>query len=859
MFRAPDGKEFSDRAAYRKHLFLTQYTFKDRDSEILRKLPGDIDGQPFDLTSLRRCEVALLDRSEAVQVDELTDCRVFIAACVDSVFVRNCTGCVFTVACKQLRTRDCEDCEFRLYCKTEPIIETSHGMTFAPFNGAYVGHAEHLRAASLTTPNLWFGVYDFNDEAKTGNNWRLLDEEERGDDVWRPLHDNSEVAIPVTKPGSAAPVAPTGNETARVPAGGSSTLSFSFTTSASEAEAAVHAQMSARIPSGTKAICTASAPPTGQSCPVERGPSVIPPPGTREIGTGGKIGWDPSRVGDGDGAAGGRPTAAAREGRDCNGGVGWDSSRLPVANSAGTNVGRGRKADASDAVVDGAAVAPPPKGNVAKPRIGWDPSRLSTAGDGNFAKRDTGVASPDAICSGEASSNVPPRMKASDPDVDESADGRANQRATAAPATATVGWDPARLSTTRATEGTAGSAITPVGAGTPAAGASGAPEKELPETRVARARPASASTGKVGWNASRIRNPAVPALVAANRSSATSPSVEAELVASDAETSKIGWNASRIGNPGVPAPTKMKKEAGAPTAAAVAAAVTAAVAVAGRTSASDGAVGKVAVAAQGRGERRVEVPLQLRAVLIYASTQRGIDLRKWFDVGDGDATNAAPTLLTVVQFELVLAGLAEGLKAGLSEEERVEIDAAIAPEVVALAAAVATLPGSEGAADDGRKNGDGGSSDRDVVDVGRFLDLCGIPPSAPPSEQQTRKYKSAGRASLPVPPATDSGSEKDSDDQGCFSEETIDDDTLANALTHEGESRGRGKELNIGTHGRACVGLKQPVGCSSQGAFADWEAFLRVSSVPLEVFRAALGQVGLQLSRERVRTTRNRG
>ncbi|CAN0068204.1 unnamed protein product, partial [Ectocarpus sp. 8 AP-2014] len=100
--------------------------------------------------------------------------RVFIAACVDSVFVRNCTGCVFTVACKQLRTRDCEDCEFRLYCKTEPIIETSHGMTFAPFNGAYVGHAEHLREAGLTTLNLWFGVYDFNDEAKTGDNWRLL-------------------------------------------------------------------------------------------------------------------------------------------------------------------------------------------------------------------------------------------------------------------------------------------------------------------------------------------------------------------------------------------------------------------------------------------------------------------------------------------------------------------------------------------------------------------------------------------------------------------------------------------------------------------------------------------------------------
>lgn len=28
--RAPDGTEFTDRAEYRKYVFLTQYTFKDR-------------------------------------------------------------------------------------------------------------------------------------------------------------------------------------------------------------------------------------------------------------------------------------------------------------------------------------------------------------------------------------------------------------------------------------------------------------------------------------------------------------------------------------------------------------------------------------------------------------------------------------------------------------------------------------------------------------------------------------------------------------------------------------------------------------------------------------------------------------
>jgi hypothetical protein len=48
------------------------------------------------------------------------------------------------------------------------------------------GHAKQLVAAGLTTPNLWYAVYDFNDELKTGFNWRILDFEEEGD-AWYPL------------------------------------------------------------------------------------------------------------------------------------------------------------------------------------------------------------------------------------------------------------------------------------------------------------------------------------------------------------------------------------------------------------------------------------------------------------------------------------------------------------------------------------------------------------------------------------------------------------------------------------------------------------------------------------------------
>ena len=105
VFTASDGTSFSDRGAYRKYEFALSYTFAGRQGgeELLqlRKAPGSIDGQPFVLEKLRRCEVQLLDHSEAVQADYLEDCRVFIAASCDSVFVRNCTGCTFTVACKQ--------------------------------------------------------------------------------------------------------------------------------------------------------------------------------------------------------------------------------------------------------------------------------------------------------------------------------------------------------------------------------------------------------------------------------------------------------------------------------------------------------------------------------------------------------------------------------------------------------------------------------------------------------------------------------------------------------------------------------------------------------------------------------------
>ncbi|CAN0179206.1 unnamed protein product, partial [Phaeothamnion confervicola] len=180
MPTAPDGMHFEDRNEWKRYMMENFYSFRRRQGESLAKQPGTIDGQPFELEALSDCEVLLLDHMDQTQVDELQNCRVFIGAASASVYVRQCRNCVFTVACQQLRVLESHGCTFYLLSKTDPSIEHSDGLAFAPFNGEYPEHGQHLTAAGLDlNENRWSSIYDWNDPDKTGVHWRILPEEER--------------------------------------------------------------------------------------------------------------------------------------------------------------------------------------------------------------------------------------------------------------------------------------------------------------------------------------------------------------------------------------------------------------------------------------------------------------------------------------------------------------------------------------------------------------------------------------------------------------------------------------------------------------------------------------------------------
>ncbi|KAJ1439163.1 tubulin binding cofactor C-domain-containing protein, partial [Ochromonadaceae sp. CCMP2298] len=176
-FKAPDGQEFSDKKEYREYMMEVYYSFKNKSSDdgTLIKSPGDIEGQVFDIADCSNCTMVVMDITDQVQIDNLTNCKVFIGACSSSLYIRNCTDCVFYTCSRQLRLRDITNSSFYSYCQSEIHIELSSAVRFGPFLGGYEEQEQHFKSASLDPEvNLWNDIYDHNDAAKTHKNWSVI-------------------------------------------------------------------------------------------------------------------------------------------------------------------------------------------------------------------------------------------------------------------------------------------------------------------------------------------------------------------------------------------------------------------------------------------------------------------------------------------------------------------------------------------------------------------------------------------------------------------------------------------------------------------------------------------------------------
>ncbi|XVF61618.1 hypothetical protein PTKIN_Ptkin08bG0145200 [Pterospermum kingtungense] len=155
--------------------------FRDKTNETLvKKLEGAEIGE-FTLSDLDSCEVRLIGCCNAVFMNRLKNCKVYLGPVIGSILIEEVEGCVFVLASHQIRIHLAKRCDFYLRVRSRPIIEDSNGVRFGPYCLDYEGIEMDLKKAGLSeeTGN-WGNVDDFKWlRAVQSPNWCVLPENER--------------------------------------------------------------------------------------------------------------------------------------------------------------------------------------------------------------------------------------------------------------------------------------------------------------------------------------------------------------------------------------------------------------------------------------------------------------------------------------------------------------------------------------------------------------------------------------------------------------------------------------------------------------------------------------------------------
>lgn len=164
----------------------TGETYLKPPGSLLTKWPGL--GVAVEVECCADCTIYILDACERVQISECVNCRIVVGPTVGSLMLFECKGCTMTVASKQIRLRDCVDCEMRVFAAAHEcvVIETSKKLRIGAWDVAYAGLAAQFASSG------WFSeeagayvnhekaIYDFSPPGGGGKNWSPVGVDPKG-------------------------------------------------------------------------------------------------------------------------------------------------------------------------------------------------------------------------------------------------------------------------------------------------------------------------------------------------------------------------------------------------------------------------------------------------------------------------------------------------------------------------------------------------------------------------------------------------------------------------------------------------------------------------------------------------------
>ena len=136
---------------------------RNKNNEIIKRFPGQINGNQFICSKLINCQVIVLDFCDSMTFDFCEDSTFILSAIRGSIFIRDCKNCKFIMVCGQFRCKGCLDCDFFMHVKTGPVIETSQNLKIGCAEISYPELYEHMEKAKINPLfNYWTDIHDFS-------------------------------------------------------------------------------------------------------------------------------------------------------------------------------------------------------------------------------------------------------------------------------------------------------------------------------------------------------------------------------------------------------------------------------------------------------------------------------------------------------------------------------------------------------------------------------------------------------------------------------------------------------------------------------------------------------------------------
>nr|CUU97561.1 hypothetical transcript [Hymenolepis microstoma] len=118
----------------------------------------------------------IFDYVNTVTVDNCSNCTIVFGAVKTSIFIRYSNYCAILAACQQFRVRDSENISAFIASVSEPIIENSRSIHFAPFLLSYPQVNVQFRSAGLNPFNCSYSsIHDFSSCGNTSPNYDFMD------------------------------------------------------------------------------------------------------------------------------------------------------------------------------------------------------------------------------------------------------------------------------------------------------------------------------------------------------------------------------------------------------------------------------------------------------------------------------------------------------------------------------------------------------------------------------------------------------------------------------------------------------------------------------------------------------------